>query len=112
MKKLIYLAIILLGVGILSSCDKIGGGSGDNIIGSWECIYTEDEVNAQIGDVWTFEKGGTLLINKYPLYQWRYYKNEDIYRISGVEIKVLTLTSDKLRFIMHGVATFEFKKVK
>ena len=38
MKKLLYLTIILLGVGILSSCDKIGGGGRGSLVGTWDMI--------------------------------------------------------------------------
>ena len=42
MKKLIYIALILLGVGILSSCSKEGGGSG-SLVGTWDVVKTETE---------------------------------------------------------------------
>lgn len=60
MKKLLYLAIILLGIGVLSSCSKLGSGS---IIGSWK-VATDLSSFVSLGDVWTFEEDGFFYINK------------------------------------------------
>lgn len=47
MKKLLYLTIILLGVGILSSCDKIGGGGRGSLVGTWDMIEFGFEVGGK-----------------------------------------------------------------
>lgn len=39
MKKFLFIALILLGVGILSSCEKIGG---DTLIGTWKVASSAD----------------------------------------------------------------------
>lgn len=41
MKHLIYLAIILLGVGILSSCTKEGGNQ-NSLVGTWKIVKVEN----------------------------------------------------------------------
>lgn len=97
MKKFLYLAIILLGVGFLSSCEKVGGGNSNSIIGKWKVVYS-DSYYATVGEVWEFEKDGTFVVDGYPMYQYRYDASTGIvkYAASG-EFKVLSITSTKMR---------------
>lgn len=115
MKKLIYIALILLGAGILSSCGKEGGGSSNSIIGSWECVYTSDDFVVSVGEVWTFEKGGVFLMDGYPAAQWRYDESQDVYKVgaSGY-FKVLSISSTQLEIDYDDGrdGTYKFKKVK
>ena len=70
MKKLIYLAIILVGMGIVSSCTKEGSGQ-DALIGTWKLVQTN--VGAyDVGDVWKFEKNGAISVNGLVMGQYRY----------------------------------------
>lgn len=53
MKKFLYLAFILIGMGILSACGKLD--DNDSIIGSWR-VGTDLSSYTTLGDVWTFEE--------------------------------------------------------
>ena len=97
MKKLLYLVIILLGMGILSSCSKEGGSN--SIIGSWKVVYSEDYGELSVGEVWTFEKGGTLLIDGYPAYQYRYDAQTKILKVAASgEFYVQSITATRMRW--------------
>lgn len=113
MKKILYIVFILLGIGIMSSCTKEGGNQ-NSIVGSWKIVNTEyDGDTFTFGTVWTFEKGGGLLIDGYPYTQWRYDEKEKIYKVgaSGY-FEVLTISSTKLRIIFEGRLNVEFDKVR
>lgn len=82
MKKLLYLAIILLGIGLLSSCDKIGGR--DNIVGKWT-VVTDMSPYTHLGDVWRFEKDGALFINGRLNCQYNYDAKTKILNIPTMQ---------------------------
>ena len=113
MKKLLYVALILLGIGIVSSCNKFE--SQDGLVGTWKIVYSEETFYAPVGEVWTFEKGGTLVIDGYPMYQYRYDPQTKTckYAASG-EFLVVSITSSKMRisFDLEGREAFVvFQKV-
>ena len=113
MKKLLYLAIILLGVGVLSSCDKVGGNQ-NSIVGSWKVVDTgyNDDMYA-IGTVWTFEKGGGFLIDGYPYTQWRYDEKEKFYKVGASGwFEVMSITNQRLLINFEGDLIIGFEKVK
>lgn len=97
MKKLIYIALILLGAGILSSCGKEGGGSSNSIIGKWKVVYSESDY-ALVGEVWEFEKNGAFVVDGYPMYQYRYNASTGIvlYAASG-GFKVVSVSSTRMK---------------
>lgn len=112
MKKLIYLAIILVGVGILSSCTKEGGNQ-NSIVGSWKVVDTEFNGDMfTIGKVWTFEKGGGFLIDGYPYTQWRYDEKEKIYKVGASGFfEVVSITNQRLLINFEGHTKVAFEKV-
>ena len=109
MKKLLYLVLILLGIGLLSSCDKLGGGN--SIVAKWKVVYSESYY-ANVGEVWEFEKGGTFIVDGYPMYQYRYDASTGMvkYAASG-EFKVLSVTSTKMRIAFDAINDSEIAEL-
>lgn len=100
MKKLIYIALILLGVGILSSCGKEGGGSSNSIIGKWKVVYSESD-DAIVGEDWEFDKNGAFVVDGYPMYQYRYDASTGIVLYGGsggFKVISVSLTRMKIAF--------------
>lgn len=98
MKKLLLLSTILfLGISVLSSCNKTDGGNG--IVGTWKCVYSsEGYAVSSVGKEWTFEAGGTLLWDGYPVGQYRYDNQTRILKYLGSgECYVHSVTATRLR---------------
>ena len=111
MKKLLYLAIILLGVGLLSSCDKLGGN--DFIIGEWNCISTTNSKVVERGELWVFRTHGTLTFYKNrPIpatTTYRYDKKEDIFYYGSENyFKVLSHTTSEMEISINGEGLYRF----
>ncbi len=117
MKKFIYLAIILLGVGILFSCTKESG-SQDGLVGSWKIVST-DAGAYDVGDVWKFDKNGTISINGQVKGQYSYDKDSQTIHFTTTEGQtndawVVTLSSSTLKIKMYYHITqfyIEFNRV-
>ncbi len=96
MKKILYVVLLLLGVGIMSSCNKTNGGNG--IVGTWKCVYGKTDSSAHEGSVWTFEAGGTWLQDGYPVAQYRYDEQTRCILWGGSgQFYVQSLTATKMR---------------
>lgn len=96
MKKILYVVLLLLGVGIMTSCNK-NNASSNGIVGSWKCVYSELS-DATVGSVWTFEAGGTFLTDGFPYTQYRYDEQTKIIRWGGSGAYLVhSLTATKLR---------------
>ena len=106
MKKLLYfLVIILLGVGILSSCKKQDEDSfsASIIVGTWRVVSSETSYT-EVGDYWEFRADGTLNRNGYPLGFYSYYERQGMvsYDANGC-FKVLSIDATKMRIAFDVV---------
>ena len=93
MKKFLFAIAILLGIGIISSCNK-NNESANRIIGSWQVVNSESE-EVHVGSVYTFEAGGTMLVNGFPYTQYRYDEQTRIIMWGGsgmIYVQLLTVT--------------------
>lgn len=114
MKKVMYFAFILLGVGILSSCDKIGGGSG-SFVGTWDIIKCETYdpsgslIQTETSSLGTFTfSDSALTINSRlfgdpPVYTtaYTYDKETKLLSMLSVQLKVKKHTSTELILEMN-----------
>lgn len=97
MKKILYVVLLLLGVGIMTSCNK-NNASSNGIVGSWKCVYGKTDSYATEGSVWTFEAGGTWLKDGYPVAQYRYDEQTRIIKWGGSgAFYVQSLTATMMR---------------
>ena len=98
MKKTAFAILIVL-VGLLSvSCNKDNGGGNNSIIGSWKCVYAKTDSDAHEGSTWTFEAGGTFLIDGFPYTQYRYDEQTRIIMWGGSgAYYVQSLTATRMR---------------
>ena len=109
MKKLIYIALILLGVGFLSSCEKEGGGSG-SLVGTWDitkyqaCDKNGNVLDTATGSFGTFTFTDAVLTIQYegesPVAQGYSYNKEKKWIVWGmINYIVQKQTSNELVII-------------
>lgn len=95
MKKILFVVMLLLGIGIMAGCNKTDGGN--IILGSWKCVYSEDDINLRVGCVLTFEEGGTVLFDGFPYINYRYDTSTQTIKMGGSGyFKVLSITSKSM----------------
>lgn len=94
----------------MSSCNK--NGSANSIVGSWKVIYSEKDLATSVGSVWTFEAGGTILVDGEAY--WRYSFNEQtrILNWGDCNFYVQSLTATSMKWSNpdtpnHFLAEFE-----
>ena len=99
MKRLLLALALLLGLtALFVSCNKDNGGSSSSIVGTWKVVWTKyDEAEFSVGTVLTFEEGGTILYDGYPVYQYRYEASTKTIKFGGSGFcKVLSLTTNSM----------------
>ena len=119
MKKLLYLAIILLGIGFLSSCDKIGGGS--SLVGTWDIIKYEaydpsgsliQTETSSLGS-FTFSDSALTINSKLfgdpPVYTtaYTYDKEKKLLSMLSVQLVVKKHTSTELILVMTHTNNYQ-----
>ena len=114
-----YFAFILLGVGILSSCDKIGGGS--SLVGTWDIIKCETYdpsgslIQTETSSLGTFTfSDSALTINSRlfgdpPVYTtaYTYDKETKLLSMLSVQLKVKKHTSTELILEMNYTNNYQ-----
>ena len=111
MKKILFAIAILLGIGIMTSCNK-NNASSNSIVGSWKVVYSVKDLVTSDISVWTFEAGGTLLVDGEPGPRYSYDEQTKILTFGGGNFYVHTLTATSMKWSTpdtpnHFLAEFE-----
>ncbi len=117
MKKLLYLAGLVLALGLFSSCNKDddNGGTKGSIIGSWHVqkmsvkyyengkLVEEEEEYLDADDqmIWTFNEDGTIEARMGDMYE------RENYSVKGSTLTIIIDEEESVEYIIHSVTSNE-----